>query len=33
MAGNVYITALQPGSGKSAVVLGFTEVLPATQAV
>jgi phosphate acetyltransferase len=27
MAGNVYITALQPGSGKSAVVLGLTEVL------
>jgi phosphate acetyltransferase len=27
MAGNVYVTALQPGSGKSAVVLGLTEVL------
>ena len=27
MAGNVYITALQPGSGKSAVVLGATEML------
>ena len=27
MAGNVYITGLQPGSGKSAVVLGLTEVL------
>jgi phosphate acetyltransferase len=27
MAGNVYITALQPGSGKSAVVLGVTEML------
>ncbi len=27
MAGNVYVTALQPGSGKSAVVLGLTGVL------
>src|SRR5919107_41218 len=27
MARNVYVTALEPGSGKSAVVLGLTEVL------
>ena len=27
MARNVYVTALEPGSGKSAVVLGLIEVL------
>ena len=27
MARNVYVTAMEPGSGKSAVVLGLTEVL------
>ena len=27
MARNVYVTALEPGSGKSAVVLGLVEVL------
>ena len=27
MARNVYVTAMEPGSGKSAVVLGMTEVL------
>ena len=27
VARNVYVTALEPGSGKSAVVLGLTEVL------
>ena len=27
MARNVYVTALEPGTGKSAVVLGLTEVL------
>ena len=27
MARNVYVTALEPGTGKSAVVLGLTEML------
>ena len=27
MARNVYVTALEPGTGKSAVVLGLTEIL------
>ena len=33
MARNVYVTAMEPGSGKSAVVLGLTEVLSSARRV
>jgi BioD-like phosphotransacetylase family protein len=32
VARNVYVTALEPGTGKSAVVLGLIEILSAGRA-